>query len=208
MDEAFDQRAFDSSQLNTIWDRCERLLVPLLKRMDPTQRASAISNMFGQGCAMGWLTSILRRETFAHGIYGDRPKPEYEWYFSKDEYDGIAATMLRRYQSLSLAEILATPLPLSLLFAWRQIGDENGPRDLISQETSSDERLVEVLEGLTSIRSSSEHGRYSVLTHENVSPFIDFAEAAERVSGLKSRNDDIGSRAKLLSLAFDEGKQD
>lgn len=35
--------------------------------------------------------------------------------------------MIARYRKMSADEVLATPNPLDLLFAWSQAGDEEGP---------------------------------------------------------------------------------
>lgn len=43
-------------------------------------------------------------------------------------------------------EVLATPRPLHILFAWNQAGDEEGPRKLIASATESEEGLVTTYE--------------------------------------------------------------
>lgn len=207
-DGAFRIRPFDGFHFNSVWDRCERLITPLFERLDPTQRSATIRNMFREGRAIGWLTTILRREMFAHGRYGDRPKSESEWYFSELEYDEIAATMLQRFCNLELDKVLASPQPLSLLYAWRQLGDEDGPRNIISKSISTDSQLVDVLESLVSVRTSSNRGAYSVLGRENVEAFLDFDDASERIKAISNQNDEIGERALRLARAIEDSRDD
>ena len=94
--------------------------------------------------------------------------------------------------------------PLDTLFAWRQAGDEEGPRDLVGAHIASNEGLVEVLEKLTSIHNSSERGSYSVLRHENVAPFLDFDASRERVKSLSVEEGPLAARARYLSQAFND----
>ena len=105
---------------------------------------------------------------------------------------------------MSINEILEVLHPLDTLFAWRQAGDEDGPRDLVGAHIASDEGLVEVLEKLTSIHNSSDRGSYPVLRRENVAPFLDFDTSRERVKSLSVEEGPLAVRARSLSQAFDD----
>jgi predicted KAP-like P-loop ATPase len=204
MDEAYRRHPFDRFWVSSLWDRAQRLIPLLLPRLEPARRAAAVTAMFDGGAAIGWLTSLFRRETFAHGRYGDRLRPEDEWLFTTAELDQITELMLCRYRAMSVSDILGCPDPISLLFAWWQGGDEQGPRRLLEANTVSDEGLVETLEHLTSTIESSDRGRFEVLKKDNLAPFMDYENVSQRIHALKQHSD-LGARAGRLAVAFDDG---
>jgi hypothetical protein len=205
MDEAYRRHPFDQFWVSSLWDRAERLIPLLLSRLEPVRRAAVITAMFGEGAAVGWLTSLFRSETFAHGRYGDRPRPEGEWLFADAQLDRITELMLGRYRTMSAKEVFDSPIPLSLLFAWRQGGDEQGPRRLVEADIASDEGLVETLEHLTTSVDSSDHGRFNILKKENLEPFADYESVRQRISALRQHRE-LGARATQLAKAFDEAR--
>jgi predicted KAP-like P-loop ATPase len=204
MDDAYRRRPFDQFWFNSVWDRAERLVPLLLSRLDQPRRVATVDLMFGQGAATGWLTSLFRRETFAHGRFGNRLRSENEWLFTDAELDQITALMLRRYRTMSASDIFASPNPISLLFAWQQGGDERGPRTLLAATIVSDEGLIATLEHLTSKIDSNDRGTFTVLKQVNLSPFMDYEEVVRRVRALAERND-LGARARVLVTALEDG---
>jgi predicted KAP-like P-loop ATPase len=204
MDEAYRLHPFDQFSVSSLWDQAERLIPLLLSRLEPPRRAAVVTAMFGRGAAIGWLTSLFRHETFAHGRYGDRPRPEGEWLFTNTELDQIAELILGRYRAMSASDVFSSPGPITLLFAWRQGGDEEGPRRLVEANIDSDEGLVETLEHLTSAIPSSNRGRFNGLNKNNIAPFMDYENVLQRIHALK-KHSDLGSRAKRLADALDDG---
>jgi hypothetical protein len=207
MDEAFRRHTFDEFSASSLWDRAQRLIPLLLARLEAARRAAAVTSMFSEGAAIGWLTSLFRHETFAHGRYGDRLRPENEWVFTNAELDRITELMLDRYRAMSASDVFGYPNAISLLFAWRQGGDEQGPRRLIEANIASDEGLVKTIENLTSTVVSSNRGKYDVLRKDYLSPFVDYESVKERILALENNND-LGARAKRLAIAFDDGAED
>src|SRR5262249_19156470 len=128
MDQAYIIRPFERGWVNSLWDRAERLIPVLLPRLDDGERQPTLEAMFGNGKAISWLTTLLRRETFAHGRYGSQRRPEAAWLFSDAELDRLRDIIVRRYRSMPASEVFSGIDPLNLLFAWRQSGDEDGPR--------------------------------------------------------------------------------
>jgi hypothetical protein len=155
--------------------------------------------MFSEGAAIGWLTSLFRHETGAHGR---RSRPETEWLFTNAEFERITELMLARYRAMSASDVFRSPDPVSLLFAWRQGGDEQGPRRLIEANIVSDDGLVETLEHLTSTIYSS-RGKFDALKKEYLAPFMDYENVTQRIDALKNHND-LGARARRLAAAFDD----
>ncbi|ATE63003.1 hypothetical protein [Rhizorhabdus dicambivorans] len=207
MDDAYRQSPFDLYWFNSLWDRAEALVSILLRRLDAEQRAEIINYMFEHGDAIGWLTKILRHEIFAHGRYGDRPRQEEERIFAGPELDRVIDVMLRRYRQLSADTLFSSIDPLSLLFAWRQAGDEDGPRQITAKASASDEGFVNVLERLTTTRDSSDEGRTSVLKRNDVSPFLDYDDAVQRASSL-CHHGPLSERAKNLLVAMTKASRE
>jgi len=200
MDEAYRRHPFDQFWVSSLWDRAEKLIPKLLSRLDETRRTNTVMAMFAKG-SIGWLTSLFRHETFVHGRYGGKQRPESEWLFTDVELDAVTKLMLERYRGMSPQEVFNSPSPINLLFAWREGGDEQGPRELVERVISSDEGLVDTLEHLTSTVVSSNRGKLSVLRRENLVPFLDYENALQRVNGLRERHD-LGARANRLATAF------
>ncbi|TWT12550.1 P-loop NTPase fold protein [Reyranella sp. CPCC 100927] len=204
MDEAYRRRSFDQFLISSSWDRGQALIPLLLTRLEPVRRAVVIAVMFGEGAAISWLTSLFRHETFAHGRYGDRQRPEGEWLFTNAELDKITELILDRYRAMSANDVLGCASPLGLLFAWQQGGDEHGPRRLIEASIASDEGLVEALEHLTSPIVSSDSGKIDVLRKDNLAPFMDWQSITQRLHALK-KHEDLGARATRLVIALEDG---
>ncbi|MXO55783.1 KAP family P-loop NTPase fold protein [Pontixanthobacter gangjinensis] len=204
MDKAHEVRPMALDWVTTLWDRAEATTQVGIGRVDPADRNNTVKTMFEEGEAIGWLTSVMRRETFFHGRYGTRRKPESEWIFTAAELDLIFKAMLARFNAMSAEELLATSRPIDLLFAWRQAGDEDSPRALIEEYARTSEGLVEALEKMTSVRNSSDRGTRSVLTRQNVESFVNFDDARTRVKKLAASDDPLAPRAAKLSLAFDD----
>lgn len=202
MDQAYRQRPLEFGSVYSLWFQAERLIPTFLEQLEPTQRCTVVKAMFSEGAAIGWLTSIFRHERAAHGRYGNSLRPESAWLFTDVELDAISAMILSRYEAMSAKDVFACPVPLDLLFAWRQGGDEQGPRALIEANIVSAEDLVETLEHMISITVSSNRGKYDVLTKNNLDPFMNYDDVAQRVHELKDHTV-LGVRAARLAGAFD-----
>ncbi|KPQ06822.1 MAG: KAP family P-loop domain [Rhodobacteraceae bacterium HLUCCA12] len=197
MDEAYRIRPFDHFWINSFWERAERLVPFFISNLEDDDRKRVLRLMFEHGDAIGWLTSMFRRETFAHGRYGERPKPEEEWLFQEDELDEINAILLERYRSMSFQDVISSPKPVSLLFAWMQGGDKEGPCNLIAGHAESDAGFLDALEGLTSWINSSDRGRFKVLKRENLESFMDLDGTTARLQGLVD-DPQLGERARRI----------
>lgn len=206
MDKCYRTRPFDIYWVNSLWDRAERLVPVLLSQLSANERESTLDTMFKDGKAVGWLTTLFRRDTFSQGRYGDQQRPEYDWLFTGAELDRIAEIMISRYRAMSSAEVLAVINPASMLFAWQQGGDEDGPRQIVKSCIETDEGLIETLERLTTKIHSSDRGSFSVIRKDNIERFLDYTIAEERIKALQA-NEMLSGRAKNLAEAFDDGKE-
>lgn len=204
MDAAKQIREFDSFGVNTIWTKAENLIRDLISLLDEKQCSTVISNMFQDGAAIGWLTEIFRRETFAHGRYGDRKRAEQTWYFSDEILDQVTEIMLDRYQSMTIEELLKAPDLLDILFAWNQAGDEPGPRDMVSKNIENDDMFLSILASMCTVRDSSASGRSYILKQEIISPFLDYDKSRRRIEKLSENEGPLKDRAKFLLQAFQD----
>ena len=184
MDDAYRIDLNEEDFIVTTWDRAERLVPMLYSVLAEPERTAVTEELFAQSPSIGWLTTILRRETFAHGHYGNRAKPSTEWYLSAAEFTLASEIMLSRYRAMTIDDLLRLPRAVQVLFAWNQIGDEEGPRALINSAIVSDEGLVKVLSHLVSSINSSDRGRHKVLKRENVEPFTDYETAVSRLRSI------------------------
>lgn len=190
-----------------VWRRAMRSLPPLLAAC-VDRREDVLRRMFRDGAALGWLTSIFRHETFAHGRFGDRP--ESDQLLSEIELDIVADEMLARYQAMSLAQFGDQLQPLSTLFAWQQGGDEEGPRRLLADEIETDEGLVSVLEILTGrVRTGTSTGtrEYVTLSRSNIQSLVNYDEVRARIEHLAEHAADetLRGRAQRLRQNFQNG---
>lgn len=181
MDEADRNGSDYSFMVLTIWDRAERVAKRLLRQIASERRAEVIDRVFRFGPAIGWLSSLLRRETFAQGRNGNQTKPKDDWMLSTEEYDAVAATMISRYKAMPAGAILRQSRPLQMLFAWAQAGDEEGPSAMIAAESDTDEGLLRVLSAMVTKVNSSDRGTYEVIQPSNAKPFTDLEAARARV---------------------------
>ena len=205
LDKAHRLHPFDSFWIGSIWERAQDSIPALLSQLEPDDCDRVITTMFDDGMAVGWLTSILRYETFSHGLYGKKPRPESERIFTTEQVKYVTELMLKRYRAMSADEIFNTPQPISILFAWRQAGDPDGPRQLVGSNITSNIEFVRTLENLTSTITSSNRGTYRVLKAENVDGFLDFDQAVQRISKLKE-DPELGERAALLATTIEDAQ--
>jgi hypothetical protein len=120
--------------------------------------------------------------------------------------DQITELLPDRYRAMSATDVLGSIAPLNLLFAWRQGGDEQGPRGLVETNIVSDQGFVETLEHLTSTIDSSDRGAYDILKRDNLDPFMNYENVKKRLDAL-SGHSELGERAKWLEIAFNYGTQ-
>ena len=157
---------------------------------------------------MSWLTSIFRHETFAHGRHGDRP--DSDRLLTSDELDVVTEVMLARYKAMSFADFAARFQALSMLFAWQQGGDDDGPRKLLAKEIETDEGLVSVLENLCGrVRTATRTSEREIVTlsRSNISSLVDYEQARARITALAENAPDETLRAKAKTLlgSFEDG---
>src|SRR5262245_15119710 len=69
----------------------ERAVELLLKKIPAGERAECLRRLFDHGRSLGWITSLLRSEIFAHGYYGHRSEPEEQRLLTVAEFEHVRA---------------------------------------------------------------------------------------------------------------------
>lgn len=182
MDDAYRLNPSEESFIVDSWDRAGRLVPILYAHLAEDERIAVNQQFFAEGRSLGWLTSVLRRETFAHGKYGERKTRQEEWWLSEEEFEAACQIMIDRYRSTDISTMLDIPRPLRILFAWRQAGDEDGPRNFLAEFTQTDLNLIKALGMFVTYVNSSDRGRHYVLQRENVDAFLDYEAVTKRLA--------------------------
>ncbi|MCK0533264.1 hypothetical protein [Sphingobium agri] len=190
-----------------VWRRAMRSLPTLLDTLGDAREAG-IRRMFAEGQAVSWLTSLFRHETFAHGRHGDRP--DSDRLLASDELDLVTEVMLGRYRRMSFDDIKAQLQPLSMLFAWQQGGDEDGPRNLLASEVDTDEGLVGTLQhlcGRVRTATATAEREIATLSRSNIASLVDYESARERITQLAETAQDpvFREKARILLESFRDG---
>jgi hypothetical protein len=110
MDEIYRLEPSKNDFITTSWDRAERLVPILYAKLTEAERPVVNREFFENGRAIGWLTSLLRHETFAHGLFGNRAKSPEDWFLPEYEFSHACSLMLDRYRNAVHPEFLK-PVP-------------------------------------------------------------------------------------------------
>lgn len=181
----------------TCWREAEYLLSVLRDRIGQ-QAGAYLVNAFRHGSAIGWLTYVYRSETFSHGRHGDQRRPVHEWILTEAEWDEVSAIMNARYSAMGISGIMATPDPLSALYAWIQGGGATEAQAAVRAWVADDARLLTFLENtLTTVRSSSE-GTTNVIRRQNLEAFLDPHELKARVDALAGTEGPLRAQAEEM----------
>lgn len=192
------------------WKRAEKALGKLLERIsDSDQRFELLRNLFSKGKALGWLVSVLRGEIFAHGHYGQKPKPLDQRLLKVEEFQEILPIILRRFSETPAEKIMETPDLLSLLYCWQQGAKNEDAAEWVKRNTRSDEQLIRFLSRVRGVRHRDSFGLHYPLIKRELAPFIDCEESLRRVKEIAERENasvELKIPAKELLTAFAQGE--
>lgn len=164
------------------WAPAERAVSLLLRRTSGAARAACINVLFSQGRALGWLTSILRGEIFAHGYFGDRAEPQDQWLLTAEEFKQVLDIMLARFRSSSPNELLRVPNLMSLLYGWQQGAQNDEARRWVEAQTADDAGLLAFLPRARAWVASDQV--YYPLRRQDLENFLDYSDAVARLQRL------------------------
>lgn len=193
-----------------VWGAAERLVTKLLSRVGPARRDACLQNLFVTGASIGWQTSMLRSEIFAHGHYGNSPVPEEQRLLTTAEFERIRTVMLGRYASIPPLELREVPNLISLLYGWEQAAGNDDAKNWARANTQSDVDLLAMLARSRGWTSGS-YGVQYPLKRRDIGHFIDYDAALQRVRDIAERSDANANHRGLaveLLEAFAQGDQD
>lgn len=162
-------------------------------------RSDMLQALFSDGKSMAWLTGIIREATFEHRAKEQRSVPQGDRLLSVEEFELIKGQFLKRLVKAVPSDLLQVPHFLSLMFAWHQMGDEEGAIGWISRQTEGESGFLDVLERMTSWSESSSVGVQYKLRPETLEIF--FGGVSTVHDRLKKMTVDNSSEAGLRSRA-------
>lgn len=186
-----------------IWNVAERLFANLLPRIAKRRRSAFLAKFFG-GSSLGWLNTLFRREYFVQGRFGDGRRGESEWRLSSTELDAVITIMQARFKNLAAKQLFGLPKAASILFAWLQSGDADGPRKLVAGAARTDAGFIGTLEKLSGRVIESPGGESITLSRENLAPFLDYDSSRTRLARISKGKSALAARAKALVAAIED----
>jgi predicted KAP-like P-loop ATPase len=193
------------------WQAAEGLVKLLLKRASVDQRADCLRYLFQEGTAVGWITSVLRSEIFAHGHYGERAEPEEQRLLTPLEFKKVRSTMLSRFEEMAPADLMKVPNFLSLLYGWDQASGNDDVQKWVEANTQTDNDLLTFLSQAESWSDSSTHGVRYPLNRSDLRRFLDYDNAVQRVTAITEdvqAEPELRTAAKAILQALQIGRED
>ncbi|MCB1511264.1 MAG: hypothetical protein KDJ36_10205 [Hyphomicrobiaceae bacterium] len=192
------------------WGAAELLVTKLLATVEVDRRAACLQQLFATGAAIGWQTSLLRSEIFAHGYYGNSQEPEAQRLLTPAEFERFRTVMLGRYRSMPPHELRAAPNLISLLYGWEQAARNDDAKHWARANTQSDDDLLAMLARLRGWVSGSYGTRYP-LKRQDIAHFLDYDATLQRVREIADCPDSSANHRRLaaeLLEAFAHGDRD
>lgn len=124
-----------------IWYLARAMLLHLKAALPGERFDDALKAMFEASPSLGFLTYLLRDETFGHGIYGNRPKPN-DRVSSREGFDRIRAIMIARYAAGGLDTVMAEERATNMLYAWSQAGGRDDVVARVAERADNDDWLL------------------------------------------------------------------
>lgn len=187
---AADELAGDSAGDDWGYPRIWHLARTLFKEMRgalPAERfEEALRSIFEGNPSLYFLSYLFRDETFAHGIYGGRPDATRA-LTTRESFETIRSTMLARYVSGGIEQILSERRATDMLYAWSQGGGRDDLVKDVAARAGDDAWLLRFVRKL--------YGPNSTLSLDSLGNF--FASPAE-----------IVRRINALAEAGNEAAQD
>lgn len=192
-----------TSDINTrySWIRAAQLFEHLVRKLPDNHKDEVISSVFYAGKAIGWITRIVYDELFSHGWTGDHAETKSSWVFTEDQLQNIVNTMINRYRSISINEILTVPEYKYIFITWELCGkvELDEIKEWIADNTFDDLMFLKWLYGLRGWRSVN--GVESELIKlEDYKNLLDLETTRIRLKKLSNSKDE-NVRKLLLKVA-------
>lgn len=190
MDRLGGPRGSTGFAINWAWEDALKIFGRAWKRIDGAARREVVQSMFRTGSSIGWLTDLFRKETYSHGVYGNRAVDERERIFERAEYEFAASILIRRYEKIDNDFVSSVNRMAPILYAWLQYDARNEVtiRKKISDLCISDAGFLSLIDKLRSWERSN-----GDVSHPVRSAVLDDFMNAE---GVERRLGDIWRRAE------------
>lgn len=131
-----------------------RAVLRQLRTALPTDRFdSALQALFEASISLGFLSYLLRDETFGHGVYGNRPNPT-DRLTSRNGFEVIRKIMIARFAAGGIDTILTERRATDMLYAWSQAGDREKVVALVAEKSDDNGWLLRFIRKLYSPTST------------------------------------------------------
>lgn len=149
--------------------------------------------MFETSTSLGFLTYLLRDETFGHGIYGDRPSPT-DRLASREEFEHIRKVMIARYSAGGLDAVMSERRATDMLYAWSQAGARDDMVERVAARSDDDTWLLSFAQLL--------YGPNSTLSLDALANFFTSPSAiVRRIFALaQSDRENVNARSIISSI--------
>ncbi|TKV35563.1 NTPase KAP [Sphingobium sp. MP9-4] len=185
-DELAKDEAGDDWGYPRIWHLAGALLKRLSRVLPEQQWKDLVERLFTEGQSLGFISHLLRNETFSHGFYGDRPDAS-DAITDRATFDAVRSIMVRRYAAGGLDRILAERNAITILYAWSQAGGRDEVVKAVAERTAEDGAFVEFMLKVCSTSVSSSCANLS-LSLEAIHNFFDSPpEVVDRLLALEKR---------------------
>ncbi len=170
--------------------------------LPPKRFDSALKGMFEASASLGFLSYLLRDETFGHGFYGNRPNPN-DRLTTRDGFDTVRKVMIARFAAGGINTVMAESRATDMLYAWSQAGGREDVVQRVAEQSGDDAWLLRFLRKL--------YGPNSTLSLDGMRNFFDAPAAIVRRTHelLKANPDNTDAISIIRSLKanvrFDDG---
>jgi hypothetical protein len=127
--------------------------------------------MFEASPSLGFLSYLLRDETFGHGFYGDRPSQNGR-LTTRDGFDAVRNVMIARFAASGINTVMAESRATDMLYAWSQAGAREDVVQRVVEQSGDDLWLLRFLRKL--------YGPNSTLSLDGMRNFFDAPAAIIR----------------------------
>lgn len=178
------------------------VLRQLKDALPPARFDPALKGMFEASPSLGFLSYLLRDETFGHGFYGDRPSSN-DRLTTRDGFDAVRNVMIARFAAGGINTVMAESRATDMLYAWSQAGAREDVVQRVAEQSGDDAWLLRFLRKL--------YGPNSTLSLDGMSTFFDAPAAIVRriYELLKADPDNTDAISIIRSLKanvrFDDG---
>jgi hypothetical protein len=166
-----------------IWNSGAEFLKRLSRTLPGPRWEALILKVYEAGGSLGFVSHLLRAETFAQGFHGDRADPT-ECLISAELFKKIRLIMLARFRAGGLEAILGERQAITMLYAWSQAGGRDELVEQIEHRTQDDAELLAIMRAICSTSTSSDGIRFTLSLAAVEGFFNDPPEIARRVVAL------------------------